>query len=104
MDKHEQGLLTVICLGALLGLGQVLASGDRISIRYAIGRAIVSAGIATSSYSVLAWMPNTSPVALVGIAALLASLGTSGLTLLAQRLFQTRVSAGFDQTPNEPSE
>jgi len=39
-----------------------------------------------SAFTVLAWIPDAPAPLLVGVSALLASLGTSGLTLLAHRL------------------
>jgi hypothetical protein len=92
MDKDNQTLLIVGVMGAVIGFGQLLASGDDIKVRHAFGRAIVSSGIAVSAFSVLAWFPDAKPSLLVGIACLLSSLGTSGLTMLAKRLFTSTVT------------
>lgn len=86
MDKHEQTLFWVALFGAFLGIGQLLASQDPIKPRAALGRAIVSCGIAVSSFSILAWIPDASTPLIVGVSALLASLGTSGLTMMIQRI------------------
>lgn len=87
MDKSETTMWTVGIIGAVIGIGQLLASGDKITARYALGRSILSTGIALSSFSVLAWLPDASPPLLVGVSALMASLGSSGLTMLAHRFF-----------------
>ncbi len=91
MDKTEQTIWTVGIIGAVIGIGQLLASADKITLRYALGRSILSTGIALSSFTVLAWLPDASPAMLVGVSALMASLGSSGLTLLAQRFLNARI-------------
>lgn len=73
-------------IGILTGLGQLLASKERLTWRIVIGRCLSSAGIATAAGVVLIAMPNLSPLAQIGLAAALASLGTSGLERLIQRV------------------
>lgn len=90
MDKSEQTLVTVGVLGALLGIGKLLASGDPIKPRQAIGHALVSSGIAMSAGAVLAWIPDATPTLVIGLSCALASLGTSGLSLFLQRFFNVR--------------
>lgn len=70
--------------GVLVGIGQLLASPEKITWRIAIGRALSSAGLGASSSVVLLWAPDLPMTAQFGLAALIASLGTSGL----ERLFQ----------------
>jgi hypothetical protein len=91
-------VVSVGLLGAVIGFGQLLASGDDMKVRHAFGRAIVSAGIAMSAFSVLAWFPEAKPAMLIGIACLLASLGTSGLTMMAKRFFPSNSSANDSVT------
>ena len=86
MDKTEQTVIIAAVMGAIIGIGQLLLSSDPLKPRAAVGRAIVSAGISVSAFTVLAWIPDAPAPLLVGVSALLASLGTSGLTLLAHRL------------------
>jgi len=74
-------------VGALVGLGQLLASEERLTLRIVIGRALSSAGLGAAAASILAWVPDTPLAAQLGLAAGLASLGTSGLERLAQRVF-----------------
>ena len=100
-DSDLKSLVTSGVLGAAIGLGQLLASGDQIKVRHAIGRATVSSGIAMSAYSVMAFWPDAPPLMLVGISCLLSSLGTSGLTMLAKRLFNTREEPSSTGTVRE---
>lgn len=73
-------------IGILTGLGQLLASKERLTWRIIIGRCLSSAGIATAAGVILIAMPNLNPLAQIGLAAALASLGTSGLERLIQRV------------------
>ncbi|THF55914.1 phage holin family protein [Pseudothauera rhizosphaerae] len=77
-------------IGAVIGVGQLLASSERITARIVIGRCISTAGIAMAAGSVLVFVPDLSPVGQFGIAAGLASLGTSGL----ERMFQRVIGGG----------
>ena len=72
--------------GLIVGLGQLLASGDTLTWRLVIGRALLSAGLGASAAGILAWLPDLPLVAQLGIACLMASLGTSGLEKLLQRI------------------
>lgn len=94
-DIQSHGLMEIAGIaaaGAVVGVGRLLASADPITWRYAIGRAVLSAALATSCFTVLAWIPNAPTALVVGVAMLLASLGSSGLTMLAQRVFNTTVT------------
>lgn len=96
MDKTEHTLVTVGILGAFIGIGKLLAAGDPITPRQAVGHAIVSSGIAMSAGAVLAWIPDASTTVVIGVSCALASLGTSGLSLFLQRFFNVR----SDKDPN----
>jgi hypothetical protein len=72
-------------LGAAIGLGQILDSGERLSARILIGRALVTAGLAAIAPVLLTWFPAMPRTVEFAFAALIASLGTSGLQMLARR-------------------
>lgn len=72
--------------GAALGIFQLLHSGEKITWARAIGRAGITAGIATSAFSLLVVYPVLPTPAIVGVACLIASLGTTGLERLIDRL------------------
>jgi len=72
--------------GLVVGLGQLLASEERLTKRIVIGRALSSAGLGAASAGILAWLPDLPLVAQLGIACTMASLGTSGLERLFQRV------------------
>ena len=73
-------------LGALIGLGQILDSAEKLSWRIVVGRALVSAGLASMAPVLLVWLPQMPRMAEFAFAALLASMGTSGLQMLIRRV------------------
>lgn len=86
MDDTSKSLITAAALGAAIGLGQLASSAQPITWRLALGRAVVSGGLATACGTALIWWPTLHPMALVGLAAALASLGTSGVERLLARM------------------
>lgn len=89
MDNHTFSVQTIAWLagaGLLTGLGNLLASHEKLTTRIVIGRALSSAALGASSATVLTWIPGLPMEAMMGIACLIASLGTSGLERLLQRL------------------
>lgn len=91
MHDHEYWMHAKLWLiGALIGLGQLLLGDAELRSRRVIGRALVSGGIATAAGAVLVWIPDVSPGAMYGVAAALASLGTSGLERLVDRVMGSR--------------
>lgn len=84
--KHVGVLVGV---GAVVGLGQLLVSNEKLTARVIAGRAIVSGGLGLAAAGVLSFMPELSFYTQVGLASLLASLGTSALERVVQRLTGT---------------
>lgn len=90
LDK-DTGLLAALGLtGAIIGLTQLLASGDKITFRLVLTRAILSGaiGMTATAFEIIA--PALSMPAKVGIACLLASIGTSALERVLQRITGTK--------------
>ncbi|WP_150428882.1 hypothetical protein [Dechloromonas sp. CZR5] len=79
-------------VGIIIGVGQLLASGEVLTLRIIIGRSLSTAGIAMAAGAVLVLVPDLPLVGQIGVAALLASLGTSGLERLFQRVIQGRAA------------
>lgn len=73
-------------VGALIGVGKLMSSGEPLSARLVIGRAISTGGIAMAAGAVLVWVPGLSLLGQIGVAAGLASLGTSGLERVLSRV------------------
>lgn len=86
-DYDEAGRIagTLGLVGLIVGVGQLLASTEQLTTRIVVGRALSSAGLGASSAALLVWIPDLPITAQLGVAALIASLGTSGLERLFQR-------------------
>lgn len=72
-------------IGVLTGLGQLLTSKERLTWRIVIGRCLSSAGLGMAAGAVLLIFPGVPLVAQMGVAAALASLGTSAIERIIQR-------------------
>ncbi len=77
-------------VGITIGVGQLLASREILTPRIIIGRALSTGGISMAAGSALVWFPDLPLLGQIGIAAALASLGTSGL----ERVFQKFIDRG----------
>ena len=83
-------------VGSAIGVGRLMNSGEPLSARIVIGRAVSTGGIAMAAGSVLVWVPGLSLLGQIGVAAALASLGTSGIERIVARMI------GEKGAPNEP--
>lgn len=80
--------ITFSAIGVMIAVGQILQNNDPITWRVAVGRCITSGGLALVAGSGLALIPDLPFIALVGLAAMLASLGNSGLEMLLRRVLR----------------
>jgi hypothetical protein len=88
----EQIALSVIfaLVGMVVGLGQLFASQEMLTTRIIVGRALSSGGLGTVAGVVVVWIPDLSFAGQIGVAAGIASLGTSAL----ERVFQRVIGGG----------
>lgn len=89
---HVAHALLFSIIGISIGLGQLLASPERLTTRIIIGRALSTGGLSMAAGLVLVWVPDLPLIGQIGVAAALASLGTSGLERMFQRLLQGRAA------------
>ena len=89
---HDQfaGSLIFLIVGTIIGLGQLMTSNEKITLRLLLGRSLSTGGLAMAAGVVLVWVPDLSMVGQIGVAAGLASLGTSGLERVFQRAMERR--------------
>lgn len=92
-DAIEHALLLAL-VGLLLGIGQMLKSKERLTWRIILGRCLTTAGLGMAAGSVLLVFPGVPLVAQIGVAAALASLGTSALERLIQKALGVSVAGG----------
>lgn len=77
---HPEGFLGALAfIGTIIGIGKLLASTDPMTTRTVIGRALSSAGIGAAAGATTLLFPTADPLVMYGMAAGLASLGTSAL-------------------------
>lgn len=85
-DEATKGVLWLALLGTMVGIGQLLLTKDPLTLRIVIGRAICSGALGASAAAVIAFIPALPFAAQLGIAAVIASLGTSALEKIVQRI------------------
>jgi hypothetical protein len=84
----------LFAVGAGIGLAQLRGSGEPMSWRLAFARAATTGGLSVAAGAVLVWLPDTPLLGLIGLAAALASLGTSGMERLIVRYLDRRMGVG----------
>ncbi|PRP70894.1 holin [Chromobacterium amazonense] len=85
MQEHEKGLAALLAIGALIGLGKLLVSQEVITMRLAIGRAILGGATSTVAGVALMQFPELPLPALVGIGSGLGILGAQYLEAWLKR-------------------
>jgi hypothetical protein len=85
-DDSTKGVLGLALIGAVVGLGKLLASDETLTKRVVAGRALSSGALGMAAAAILSFMPDIPFTAQMGIAALLSSLGTSALERIIQRI------------------
>jgi hypothetical protein len=75
-----------IFIGILTAVGQMLQSTTPITWKLALGRAMTTGGMALVAGAALAIFPDLPFLAQLGIAAALASLGSSGVEIALQKI------------------
>ena len=85
MNPDTKLLASLGLAGALIGLGQLLASGDKITLRVVLARSILSGALGLSVAAASLLFPTLGYATSVGLACVIASLGTSALERLFQR-------------------
>lgn len=94
MQEHEKGVLYLIVIGAVIGLGKLLVSSEKITGRLALGRAILGGATSTVAGVVLAQFPTIPLPAIIGVGSALGILGAQFL----EAWLKTRVNQ-LEQKP-----
>jgi len=97
ISVHEKELLTLVVLGAAIGLGKLFVGSARLTLRSVVGQTIVGAGLATSAGAALLMFNDMPPTALVGIASLIGCGGQSTLEIAIRRYLGR-------SSPDQPAE
>jgi hypothetical protein len=86
MDNDTKLLVSLGITGAVIGLGKTLASSEPSNWKVTLARCITTSGLSMSAAFAVVVFPSLSFTASVGLAAALASLGTSALESLFKRV------------------
>ena len=85
-QQHPEGFVAILAgIGAFIGLGKLLASDEPITWRHALGRSMASAGVGAAAGATTLLFPSADPVVLLGVAAALASAGSSVLEMIIKK-------------------
>lgn len=82
MQEPEKSLLTIVLIGALIGLGKLLASDEVLTIRLLLGRTLMGAATSMVAGVAVLHIPDMPLIAMFGIAAALGIAGSQALELL----------------------
>lgn len=85
-DNNYTTLSIAAGIGFLIAIGRVMATDEHVTAKQVIGRAILNTGLAIGAFSVLTFIPGLGMEGKIGMAALIASLGTTGAEMLLRRI------------------
>jgi hypothetical protein len=86
-------------IGAVIGLGQLMASTERITVRTVLGRMILGSAVAPIAGIALLQFENMPEVAVIGIACALGILGSAIIEEFLKRWLDQRLTKKRDDTP-----
>ena len=75
MQDHEKTLLQLLFIGAVIALGKILTSNEKITPRLVAGRVILGSAISVAAGAALVQFPDMPPLAVNGLGAGLGILG-----------------------------
>lgn len=79
MQDHERSFLTLLLVGAAIGIGKLLVSDEQITTRLIVGRALLGSAASLMAGIALLQVPDISPLALLGIGSALGIVGAQYL-------------------------
>lgn len=86
MDNETKLIAIPLLFGAAIGFAQVLAKGKPFDWRLALARSILNGALGVGATFALVIFPTMPLAAVTGLACILASLGTSAIERLFQRV------------------
>lgn len=85
-SSHEEGLLYYLLgAGAIIGLGKLLVSEEKLTFRKAVGHCIVSAGLGGTAALIQIPVPEAPLPVIIAAACGMASLGASTINMILQK-------------------
>ncbi|WP_027469166.1 phage holin family protein [Deefgea rivuli] len=81
MQEYEKNFIWLLCLGAFIGVGKLLVSSEKLTVRLCLGRAILGSATTAVAGAALIQVPNIQPLALMAIGSGLGIVGAQFLEL-----------------------
>ncbi|ADM97093.1 Holin [Dickeya dadantii 3937] len=85
MQEYEKNALGLLVLGALIALGKLLASDEKITPRLFFGRMILGSATSMAAGAALVWVPGLPPMAVTGLGAALGVAGHQAVEIWLRR-------------------
>ncbi|EBP5387540.1 holin [Salmonella enterica] len=77
MQEHEKTLLSLVVVGALIALANMLNGSEPITARLLFARVVLGTGVAVAAGAALLWVPDLPQLAIIGLGA---AFGIAGHT------------------------
>jgi hypothetical protein len=77
--------MELIVMGALIGVAKLLVSGEQLTFRVIVGRALLGSATSMIAGIVLLQIPDLDPLALLGIGSALGIVGSQYIEILLRR-------------------
>lgn len=85
MQEHDKTVIWLLLMGAIIGVGKLLAGSEPITWRLVIGRTILGSATTVVAGVVLLSIPNIHPVALLAIGSALGIAGSQVIESYVKR-------------------
>lgn len=85
MHDETRSIWMLLVIGALIAMGKLLASDERITLRLAAGRVILGSATSLVAGMLLLQIPDISPLALMGTGSALGIAGAQAVEAAMRR-------------------
>lgn len=85
MQEHDKTVIWLLLMGAIIGVGKLLAGSEPITWRLVIGRMILGSATTTVAGVVLLSIPDIPPIALLAIGSALGIAGSQVIESYVKR-------------------
>jgi hypothetical protein len=100
MPNGETSLFAkLILIGALIGVGQLMVSNERITARKLVGRTILGSAVSLMAGLALLKFDDMPELAVIGVACALGILGSAVIEEYFKRWLDQRLTKKRDETP-----
>lgn len=97
MPNGESTFLKLLLIGAVIGLGKVLADDARLTFKLVLGRMVLGSAVSLIAGVLLIRFPDIDELALVGAASALGILGHTVIESMLKRYVESKTK-GTDKS------